>query len=67
MLYGGLQFYIKQNIFILNAVYIRNYFYFSFIIIIIIIITINAIIIITIIVAISIFLIAYNRLIISVY
>ena len=65
MLYGGLQFYIKQNIFILNAVYIRNYFYFSFIII--IIITINAIIIITIIVAISIFLIAYNRLIISVY
>ena len=64
MLYGGLQFYIKQNIFILNAVYIRNYFYFSFIII--IIITINAIIIITIIVAISIFLIAYNRLIISV-
>ena len=66
MLYGGLQFNIKQNIFILNAVYIRNYFYFSFIIIIIIII-INAIIIITIIVVISNFLIAYNRLIISVY
>ena len=65
MLYGGLQFNIKQNIFILNAVYIRNYFYFSFIII--IIITINAIIIITIIVVISNFLIAYNHLIISVY